>query len=48
MYLQLERDMERVMKSYENKFEKVVRRIENVMIKVQNDRLRGSTSRQHF
>lgn len=48
MYWQLEKEMERVLKSYENKFEKVTRRMENMVMKVQNDRLRGETSRRHF
>jgi hypothetical protein len=48
MYWQLEKEMERVLKSYENKFEKVTRRMENMVMKVQNDRLRGQTSRRHF
>lgn len=48
MYWQLEKEMERVMKSYENKFEKVTRRMENMVIKVQNERLRGGRSGGHF
>lgn len=36
----MQKDLERSFKLYESKFRKVVQRMENMVIKVQNDRLK--------